>query len=68
MRLILLTLLLASLLFMSSCSSPSTPVVYEAPDYSPVCESLKFLGLCFLGISIICAVASIIKNIIQKSS
>ncbi len=67
MRLILLTLSLA-FVQLASCSSSSTPppVVYEAPDYGPIGESFKFLGICFLGISIICAVANIIKNIIQK--
>ena len=69
-QLILLPLSLAVVLFMSSCDgSPNPPaVVHEAPDYNPIGEAIKFLGLCFLGTSIIYAVATIIKNIIQKSS
>ncbi len=65
-HLILLPLSLAVVQLISCSSSPSPPVVYEAPDYGPIGESLKFLGLCFMAISIICAVANIIKNIIQK--
>jgi hypothetical protein len=68
-HLILLPLSLAVVLCVSSCGSsspPPPPMVQEAADYGPVGEALKFLGLCFLGISIICAVATIIKNIIQR--
>lgn len=49
-----------------SCNSgppPAPPVLVEASDYGPIGEALKFLGLCFLGISIVYAAASIIKNI-----
>ena len=52
----------------SSCSSkPSQPtVIHEASDYSPIGEALKFLGLCFLGISVVYAAAAILKQLIGK--
>ncbi len=65
-HLILLTLSLAFVLCVSSCSSSPPVVVNKAPDLATIGEAIKFLGLCFLGISLICGVASIIKNIIQK--
>jgi len=60
------TLSLIIVTMVPSCNSsppPAPPVLVEASDYGPIGEALKFLGLCFLGISIVYAAASIIKNI-----
>ena len=59
-----LSLIIATMV--PSCNSgppPAPPVLVEASDYGPIGEALKFLGLCFLSISIVYAAASIIKNI-----
>lgn len=49
-----------------SCSSKAGPqVVHEAADYSPIGLAIKFIGLCFLGISVVTAAAILLKTLIK---
>jgi len=62
--LIYLCLYLALTLMLACCTRPQ--VIHQAPDYGPVAEAFKFVGLCLLGISVVAAVAVLLKQLIQK--
>jgi len=55
MKLMIYICLYVSLTILLSCcaSEKGVKIVNEAPDYSPIGESVKFVGLCILGVSIV---------------
>ena len=57
---------LTTLLCCCSDKSPAPQIINEAPDYSPLAEALKFIGLCLLGISVVYAAAILLNNLINK--
>lgn len=57
-------MLSASTMLLTACPSAAEQpnVVFEAPDFTPIGESIKLLGLCLLGAALLIAVAGIFRG------